>query len=95
MEDGLRGYCDDNHDAFESDKLAFLPHHVAAPALHQLGDAVDASNEDAHVSYDDGGGEEAEAHAGQKAGGGGGELVAAAVGADSVFGGEGGEDDEN
>lgn len=60
MEDGLSAHGDRNHDTLEGNELGLVAHHVAAPALDELGNTVDATDQDAEVSDNDSAAEELE-----------------------------------
>ena len=47
MEYRLGDDGDENHPPLEGDEIGFIPHQVVGPALDQLGNSVDATDQDA------------------------------------------------
>ena len=95
MEDGQSCHTDDNHDTLEDNELWLVTHELTPPAAGQLGNTVDASDENPSVCDNDGAHEQSEERGVEELHGFCRQNIAAAVGSDDVFDKEVGKEDEN
>jgi hypothetical protein len=85
VEDSKDTDSDDDHDTLEDNELGLVAHQLAPPSERQLGDTVDAADEDGKVGDNDRAHKQSEASLVEQRHGLGGELVAATARAEHVL----------